>query len=224
MTHARRPSLNPRPSPPVHSCLYSVGMMSIGALLTVAALAGAGYLAFNNVIAQFTAPLTYQAAPAEPTPTQLPSIQALPISTPVVDPDPEPTARPTSRYDVQLRISEPYLNVVDNQSIPSSGLGAGVDAVDLDIKPGNIIALRARPIGARDLALTFTGQMSLQGNYISVTPLASSLLLLPFRGQVADVVEQSINARLNVYRNAVGFRILAIQTTESDLIIDVRLG
>ena len=224
MTELRRRTLDPRSNPRLHSCLYSIGMMAIGSLATIAVLATVGYTLASSVIAQFAEPITFGAAAAGPTPTELPLLTPPPTPTPMVDAAPEPTPRPTARYDVQLRISEPYLNVVANQSIPASGIGAGIDAVDLDIRPGNVIALRARPLGARDLALTFTGQMSLAGNRIEVTPLSSSLLLLPFRGQIAEVVEEAINARLNVYRTAVGFRILAIQTTESDLIADLRLN
>ncbi|MCS6801034.1 MAG: hypothetical protein RMM58_04365 [Chloroflexota bacterium] len=217
----RRP--DPTLSPPVHSCLYSLGMMALGAVGTLALLLLLGYAAAATIVAQFAEPVTFGASPAAPTPTELPVL--VPAATPTPFPEllPEPTPRPPGRYDVQLRISEAYLNSVANQSIPTSGIGAGIDTVDLDIRPGNIIVLRARPVGARDLALSFTGQLSLAGNRIAVTPLSSSLLLLPFRGQIAEVVEEAINTRMNAYRNAVGFRILAIQTSETDLIADLRL-
>ncbi|GIW08159.1 MAG: hypothetical protein KatS3mg060_2964 [Dehalococcoidia bacterium] len=224
MTEPRRLRLNPTPSPRLHSCLYSIGMMAIGALVTLVTLAALGYTMLSNVVAQLAAPITYGAETGAPTATEVPSLLPVPTVTPVGEAAPQPTPPPVGRYDVQLRISEPYLNLVANQSIPTSGIGAGIDAVELDIRPGNVIALRARPIGARDLALSFTGQMSLVGNRIEVTPLSSSLLLAPFRDQVADVVEESINARMNAYRSAVGFRILSIQTTESDLIADLRLN
>lgn len=224
MTEPLRRRFNPTPSPRLHSCLYSLGMMAIGGLATIVALGAVGYAMATSVIAQFSEPVSIGAGLAQPTPTELPVLAPLATPTPILDGAPEPTPRPPSRYDVQLRVSEPYLNVVANQSIPTSGIGAGIDAIDLDIRPGNVIALRARPIGTRDFALSFTGQLVLAGNRITVTPLSSSLLLLPFRGQIAEVIEEAINARLNAYRTAVGFRILAIQTTDTDLIADLRLN
>jgi hypothetical protein len=219
---AAPPHRGPSVSPRAQSCLYTLGLLALGALLALGLLAGAAGLAL--------ATFRFQAAPASPErqDTSLPLappavVPPAPAATPIPELTPEPTPAPTGRYDVRLHLTEPYLGAIANQSIPRSGIGAGIEAVTIDLQPGNLLILHGRPSGAREFILTFTGQLGVQGDRITVRPLSSSLLLLPVQALIAETVEGVINARLDAYRSAVGFRLLALRTSESELVLDLQL-
>ena len=204
------------------------GLVLIGIVAGVVLALSSGGVAVALLFFQTSAPRVEPLIDALPTQTAIP----LPSGTPTVVPTPIPSDTPippeltpavASRRDIQIHISESYLAVDVAAGLRNSEVGGAIEDSSFDIQPGNVIVIRARPKGSQSFALTFTGQLSLAGNRIAVTPLSSSALLTPFRGRIARTIEDNINARVDRYRENNSFRILSLSTTGDEISVDLAL-
>lgn len=203
-------------------------LLLIGIVVGVILSLSSGGVAVALLYMQTNAPQTEPLINPQATATAIPMPSVTPTVAPTATPNdtpipPDPTAVPAGRRDVQIRIAESYLAVDVAIGLKNSEVGAAIEDSSLDIQPGNIAVIRARPKGSTSFALTFTSQLSLAGNRIVVTPLSSSALLTPFRGRIARTIEDNINARVDRYRENNSFRILSLTTTGDEVLIDLAL-
>jgi hypothetical protein len=197
--------------------MFGVGGL-FGMLLTAAVAAMSVFFLLQQTTATPLGAVLLTATPipvpATPTPAAPP--------TPDNSGQPDSTATPIAgRRDVRVQLAETYLSTQVDAGIRASNVGGGIDESSLDVQPNNIVVIRARPKGSRDFALTFTGQLMLQNDRVVVVPISSSALLTPFRGTIAKILEDNINARIDSYRTSVNFRIQALSTSNEDVIVDL---
>lgn len=199
------------------SVLYALGLYSMGFVTAVVLIIGGGAIVVNRALNEVD---TFLQTP-QPTSTAIPIAEAT-QTPPPPEPPPDSTPEPvppatTSRYDVEVNVSQQYINYEAQKELSRRNIGIGVQSISFAFQPGNVFTLYILPVGSPNFYFTFTGQVILRDNQVLINPLSSSLLLSPFRGQIAEQMQAGISERLAEYQKTTPYTITSLATTNGGI-------